>query len=115
MTAAGRDGERLVTDEMVERWAMAYHGHPAVLSGQISKDRARAALAAVAADLDRGGYDRARRDCAAEIRRELVCCGILDTGRPDEAGSHSICYWGEAAARIALASSGRAPADEEQP
>lgn len=44
-----------------------------------------------------------RAAIAYEIRAELVCCDILDTkdpGRAERTG-HAICYWGEAAARLA--------------
>ncbi len=48
-----------------------------------------------------------QRAVADDIRRELVCCDIYDRshreGRagPASEGPHSICFWGEAAARIA--------------
>lgn len=52
-----------------------------------------------------------RAAIAEEIRAELVCCDILDTKNPGKAerAGHAICYWGEAAARLA---EGR-PADED--
>lgn len=39
---------------------------------------------------------------AEEIRAELVCCSIYDTGEPREAerAGHGLCYWGEAGARL---------------
>lgn len=52
-----------------------------------------------------------RAAIAYEIRAELVCCDIYeshDPGKAERAG-HAICYWGEAAARIAE----NRPADED--
>jgi hypothetical protein len=50
--------------------------------------------------------ERAR--IAEEIRRELVCCDIYDRAEGShgailaaERAGHAICFWGEAAARIA--------------
>lgn len=50
----------------------------------------------------------AGRQIAYRIRAELVCCNVYDevqAGRrkhPEVSGSsHTICYWGEASARIA--------------
>jgi hypothetical protein len=41
-----------------------------------------------------------RASVAEGIRRELVCCDAYDRGVLPSVG-HAICYWGEAAARIA--------------
>lgn len=40
---------------------------------------------------------------ARKIRRELVCCDVYDrdAGTERAGRTHSICFWGEAAARIA--------------
>lgn len=42
---------------------------------------------------------------ASNIRAELVCCDAYDRLRPDpgdaEERGHGLCYWGEAAARVA--------------
>jgi hypothetical protein len=45
---------------------------------------------------------------ANDIRAELVCCDIYDRAKGDEKAinaaersGHGICFWGEAAARIA--------------
>lgn len=49
----------------------------------------------------------AGRQIAYRIRTELVCCNIYQRVQDSEVplerlgGSHAICYWGEAAARIA--------------
>lgn len=42
---------------------------------------------------------------AAEIRAELVCCNTYDEDSA-ETTKHQICYWGEAAARLADPSDG---------
>ena len=51
----------------------------------------------------RMGINDASAAAAARIRAELVCCDIYDqdasTGRTG--GLHAICFWGEAAARLA--------------
>lgn len=46
---------------------------------------------------------KVRQRVAADIRAELVCCNIYDQDKStDRAGTtHAICFWGEAAARIA--------------
>lgn len=49
-----------------------------------------------------------RAQIAYRIRAELVCCDIYERTHPSPAGlkasegPHAICYWGEAAARIAM-------------
>lgn len=54
----------------------------------------------------------AERAAARRIRAELVCCDIYDVARPDALTDpdhdpakhpeyHALCYWGEAAARLA--------------
>jgi hypothetical protein len=58
-------------------------------------------IAAVAPDLDRAGYDRARRECADELRAELR----RSPSTPRVAAERAIKRW---------SSSGRAPAGEEQ-
>lgn len=62
------------------------------------------------------------QDIAFRIRAELVCCHIYDQvqsgklSREEAAdarrGRHALCYWGEAAARIA---EGRCPGYETTP
>jgi hypothetical protein len=46
------------------------------------------------------------RTIAYNIRAELVCCDAYERFRhhPDDAenAGHGLCYWGEAAARVAL-------------
>jgi hypothetical protein len=56
-----------------------------------------------AVDRPDGGESVAAR-IAADIRRELVCCDVYDRDAgTDRAGrEHPICFWGEAAGRIAL-------------
>lgn len=60
-------------------------------------------LAAVLAIVER----ELRRQIAYRIRAELVCCEIFEQTHDTPAwvrasqGPHSICYWGEAAARLA--------------
>lgn len=50
-----------------------------------------------------------RAAIAYRIRAELVCCDLYERTHASPAsvkvgeGPHAICYWGEAAARIALA------------
>lgn len=46
---------------------------------------------------------QAGEDVAYRIRAELVCCDIydLDAGTKRAGRTHSICFWGEAGARIA--------------
>ncbi|GIF14818.1 hypothetical protein [Actinoplanes teichomyceticus] len=60
----------------------------------------RAAVEAVLAIVERD----LRAQIAYRIRAELVCCDVYDRDHDTErAGkTHSICFWGEAAARIAL-------------
>lgn len=47
--------------------------------------------------------DRLRTSIAQRIRAELVCCDVYERDHyTDRAGrTHPICFWGEAAARIA--------------
>ena len=61
------------------------------------------------------GARQAERDAARRIRGELVCCDSYDVHRPNaltdaadphydpetQPGYHAVCYWGEAAARLA--------------
>lgn len=53
-------------------------------------------------------------EIARDIRRELVCCDVYERDQgTDRAGrTHPICFWGEAAARVAEshATEGRAGA-----
>ncbi|MES2155860.1 MAG: hypothetical protein V4510_12060 [bacterium] len=61
------------------------------------------------------GYQQAAIDIADKIRRELVCCDAYDRHRDSrEDGTHAICFWGEASARLAqdLAKE-RTPSDEK--
>lgn len=59
------------------------------------------------ADLDgiNAVVNAVRADIAEEIRRELVCCAPYERhngpGFLNGPSHHSICYWGEAAAKIA--------------
>lgn len=46
------------------------------------------------------GAENERQEIAARIRAELVCCDCYD-GSGDIPPGHAICYWGEAAARLA--------------
>jgi hypothetical protein len=61
-------------------------------------------LCAVADAADRAAVLRTLEEKAEEIRRELVCCDVYErhheTGLPEYAVHHAICYWGEAAARL---------------
>lgn len=62
--------------------------------------------------LDDDTINRVGRYIANEIRSELVCCDVYERVKPViedlgsevtdyNTGDHQICYWGEAAARIA--------------
>jgi hypothetical protein len=76
-------------DEMMEAFYLAGQNGPDVEGG----------LAAVIPIVERD----LRARIAYRIRAELVCCDVYerdhDTERAGE--THAICFWGEAAARIA--------------
>lgn len=123
MTTSDRERLRRLAYNAVS--ACPVEGLEFVSERQIVAD---AVVAALAAEFDaahaRGvaeGRARASAFIANEIRAELVCCDIYDRMAPlrakmeasqdggieasgeldDAVGSHDICYWGEAAARIA--------------
>lgn len=77
-----------ITSELLAASALAY-----MQEGLVRVPALRLALAAASPLI--------RTQIAGQIRTELVCCDVYETRRPDQAGSHTICYWGEAAARIA--------------
>jgi hypothetical protein len=74
-------------------------------SGEVDLDDMRVVLAAVLAIVERD----LRIAIAYRIRAELVCCDIYERSHRDgtaelvSEGPHSICFWGEAGARIAEA------------
>lgn len=93
------------TDEMRDAFSAARAHHDGIPVGRFLPGDDKGLRAALAvADQDQ----RAR--IAFRIRAELVCCDIYDKTQGDNPkprtepvseGPHSICFWGEAAARIA--------------
>lgn len=85
------------TDEMVREIydRIDFHNH----TDDGIREGLTAALAIAERDL--------RTQIAYGIRADLVCCDIFERAHntPDwekaSQGAHSLCYWGEAAARIA--------------
>lgn len=114
MTAAGQDGERLVERALIA-WHRVFVLRESYGNSAMFMDAMRAALAAIAPDLDRAGYERARRECADELR-----------ALADQVGQEKVRHRGGyltvspllAGVLDALAdswsSSGRAPAGEEK-
>lgn len=109
MTAAGQDGERLVTEEMARKALAAWAAYRRTHRHATYLQLMRAALAAVAPDLDRAGYDRARRECADELRAAIDATSYYH-GEPDWSVD------GRAVSALAArwSSSGCAPAGEEE-
>jgi hypothetical protein len=112
VTVAGQDGERLVTEAMVERARKAYGGDGIGGShGGAWPFAMRAALAAVAPDIAAAERERVRRECAEDATR---LANVIDAGNiyDDPKLLNITARLRNLAAE--WSSSGRAPADGER-
>jgi hypothetical protein len=120
VTAAGQDGERLVTEEMVSE-ALRSAWNAGANQGSLNLFEMRDALTAVAPDIAVAERDRIRRECAEELRRthrsSHAVLGVLDErgherrNRCITDGQNWPCIDEQTAAE--WSASGRAPADKE--